>query len=132
MQSPTTHNQITGRAAATSTHGFVERRSGVDRRAIPGGGRRATDRGAAPASPSPRQVPVGPVSARRPLPGQLVAIDVAARFIGMSESWLYKRCEKNLAPYRRVGWALRFDLDELREWARTLGNTARGPRKKRP
>ncbi len=40
----------------------------------------------------------------------------AARFLGVSRSWLYHRTEAGELPYRKIGALLRFVPAELRAW----------------
>ena len=40
----------------------------------------------------------------------------AARFFGMSTSWVYRSVESGLLPHRKVGGRLRFIPSELRAW----------------
>lgn len=42
----------------------------------------------------------------------------AARAVGLNAHTLYKLARRNLVPCYRAGRALRFDVDEIREWMR--------------
>jgi excisionase family DNA binding protein len=48
----------------------------------------------------------------------LVSIDEAASAIGLSKSKLYKSAKAGKAPHYRCGRAVRFDVEELRQWMR--------------
>lgn len=44
-----------------------------------------------------------------------------ARFLKLSESWVYHEAEKGLLPCIRLGRNLRFDPDAIRAYARGAG-----------
>lgn len=48
----------------------------------------------------------------------LADIDEAAAFLKVPRSWLYERTRKGTVPLIRVGKYLRFDLEDIVEWAR--------------
>lgn len=50
--------------------------------------------------------------------GQLWKVNQAARYLGMSPSWVYKAARRGAIPVVRIGAALRFDSRELYEWVR--------------
>ncbi len=50
-----------------------------------------------------------------------VTIKKAAEALGVPDSWLYERTRKNAVPLIRLGKYVRFDLDELLEWAKQGG-----------
>jgi excisionase family DNA binding protein len=45
----------------------------------------------------------------------LTPLEVAT-WLRMSRVWVYKQAEKGLLPYRRVGEAIRFDPEEIRNY----------------
>jgi len=47
-----------------------------------------------------------------------VAIEAAARFLGVKTSWLYEQCRLGRVPSYKVGMFRRFLLSELDTWAR--------------
>ncbi len=49
----------------------------------------------------------------------------AARFLGLSRSWVYRTAEAGLLPYRRIASRLRFVPAELRAWAHAQTGGAR-------
>lgn len=54
----------------------------------------------------------------------------AARFLGMSESWVYTAARSGVLPSIRLGRAVRFDPGTLRAWVRgeRAGKVVRLPR----
>lgn len=48
----------------------------------------------------------------------LVSVDVAAEALGIGRQFLYRAVASRGAPHYRAGRALRFDVEELREWMR--------------
>lgn len=42
----------------------------------------------------------------------------AARFLGVSRSWIYQRAEAGLLPHLKIGALLRFEPNTLRDFAR--------------
>lgn len=51
-----------------------------------------------------------------PTDGGLVNVERAAQFIGIEVSTLYAWCEQKRVPHIKLGYALRFDLGDLRRW----------------
>ena len=43
----------------------------------------------------------------------------AAKFIGVSVTWVYERTRKGIIPHFKVGKYLKFDLEELEDWMKT-------------
>ena len=66
----------------------------------------------------------------------LTPIQVAT-WLNMSLVWVYKQAEKGLLPFHRVGEAIRFDPEEIREYLnerkgiRRIYGESRNPRKKK-
>ncbi|MCU1677892.1 MAG: hypothetical protein JWM93_2650 [Frankiales bacterium] len=57
------------------------------------------------------------VAARAPAdPRPLVNTETAAAFVDVAPSWLASQARNGLAPCRRLGKYVRFDLVELRAW----------------
>jgi excisionase family DNA binding protein len=50
---------------------------------------------------------------------QLVDIEEAARVLDVPRSWLYDRTRRNAVPCVWFGKYVRFDLEQLLEWAKT-------------
>jgi excisionase family DNA binding protein len=46
----------------------------------------------------------------------LLNVRAVAQKLGMSQRWVHERVRKREIPYFRLGRALRFDLEEVRDW----------------
>ena len=46
----------------------------------------------------------------------LIGAKQAAQLLGIKLATLYVWCEQERIPFVRLGWALRFDPDELESW----------------
>jgi excisionase family DNA binding protein len=44
----------------------------------------------------------------------------AALYLGVSENWIEKACQRHQIPYRKVGGHRRFFLDDLEKWLETV------------
>lgn len=70
--------------------------------------------------------PTGGLAKRRPIEApepptggdRLWRVGDVARFLGMSKSWVYQRAAAGLLPYVKIGAALRFNPEAVREWVR--------------
>ena len=49
-----------------------------------------------------------------------------ATWLKMSRVWVYKHAEKGLLPFHRVGEAIRFDPEEIREYLASRRGLKRG------
>lgn len=49
-------------------------------------------------------------------PESLIDVDGAAKFLGVSRSWVYQAASRGELPAYRVGRKLRFTLELLRGW----------------
>lgn len=54
---------------------------------------------------------------------QLINVSKAAAALSISRNFLYRAAERGDAPSYRFGKALRFDLEELKNWSRTQMKT---------
>jgi excisionase family DNA binding protein len=43
-----------------------------------------------------------------------------ALYLGVSENWIEKACQRHLIPYRKIGGQRRFFLDDLEKWLETV------------
>jgi excisionase family DNA binding protein len=46
-------------------------------------------------------------------------IHEVARLLHISESWLYQKVSRREIPFVKMGRALRFDVDEIKQWVET-------------
>ncbi len=46
----------------------------------------------------------------------LLTVNELCRLLGMSPRWIHERTRRREIPCYRFGTALRFDLDEIRQW----------------
>jgi excisionase family DNA binding protein len=60
---------------------------------------------------------------------KLWKVDEAARYLGIRPKTLYEWVRAGRVPHRKLGFNVRFDPDELRDWA---AGAAGGPRRARP
>lgn len=56
--------------------------------------------------------------------GRLLSAAEAAELLGVPHSWVMRECRRDRLPHVRLGRYVRFDRDELLEWARAR---QRGP-----
>lgn len=56
----------------------------------------------------------------------LLTIKESAELLRVKVSWLYERTRTNEVPHLKLGKYLRFDQDELLEWARRFRRDGRG------
>ncbi len=52
---------------------------------------------------------------------KLWTVRQCAEYLSMSVSWVYKQVEANAIPHAKLGHALRFHPQKVREYADTLG-----------
>ena len=57
-----------------------------------------------------------PPSEAPPSPTAPIELSAAARYIGMSESWLYRQVEKKKIPHLRLGRRIAFRTADLDRW----------------
>lgn len=51
-----------------------------------------------------------------PLAKPLLTVNELCRLLGISPRWIHERTRRREIPCYRFGTALRFDLDEIRQW----------------
>ncbi|MGC5039955.1 helix-turn-helix domain-containing protein [Streptomyces sp. DT190] len=56
-------------------------------------------------------------SARRAEVRRYVGVDEAAKFLGVSRSWMYRESKRHGVPRYHFGGKLRFQVTELAKWA---------------
>jgi len=49
-----------------------------------------------------------------------------AEWLRMSLPWVYKACECGTLPYHRIGEAIRFDPEDIRQYLQTRKNLKKG------
>jgi excisionase family DNA binding protein len=60
------------------------------------------------------------------MPEALLTPQEVATWLKMSRAWVYKQAEKGLLPFLRVGEAIRFDPEEIREYLTSRKGLKRG------
>ena len=60
------------------------------------------------------------------MPESLLTPQELANWLKMSRIWVYKQAEKGLLPFHRVGDAIRFDPEEIREYLTSRKGLKRG------
>ena len=47
---------------------------------------------------------------------RLLSVGEVASWLGMSTPWIYKECEKGTFPFLRLGQAIRFDREQIKQY----------------
>ena len=47
---------------------------------------------------------------------RLLTVGEVASWLGMSTPWIYKECEKGTLPFLRLGQAIRFNREEIKQY----------------
>jgi excisionase family DNA binding protein len=47
---------------------------------------------------------------------RLLSVGEVASWLGMSTPWIYKECEKGKLPFLRLGQAIRFDREQIKQY----------------
>lgn len=47
---------------------------------------------------------------------RLLKIEEVAKRMGVSRTWIYKKCRAGILPHFRIGRMIRFDPEDLEKW----------------
>lgn len=54
------------------------------------------------------------------IPRRILTKEEAALYLGVTENWIEKACQRHQIPYRKIGGHRRFFLDDLEKWQETV------------